>query len=300
MKRKSGLSSHAGPLRAALEGDLGLTPSEAEAVLSVGGAYVEGRRAQSGAQLVAAGARLLAVLEESGRAAQEQPAPAPALRVLFEDARVLAVDKPAGLAAQPTPARRDGNLLSLASAHLGREAGLVHRLDKDTTGVTLFGKTKEATRELAAAFREGRAKKTYLAAAGGALPDKGTIDLPLSKDPSRPGRWRASKQANGLLALTGFERLGEGEGYALVALFPQTGRTHQLRAHLAALGAPIVGDALYGGPRVPPAPGAPLPQRCLLHAFRLELDGQRFEAPLPQDLAPYFSGRASTPLISGR
>jgi 23S rRNA pseudouridine1911/1915/1917 synthase len=163
----------------------------------------------------------------------------------------------------------------------------VHRLDKDTTGITLFGKTKEATSQLAAAFRDGKVKKTYLAICGPALPERGEIDLPLSKDPSRPGRWRASKKANGIAALTHYERRAVGEGFCVVALFPQTGRTHQLRAHLAGIGAPILGDAIYGGAETPPRPGEAPPARCLLHAQRLELEGRVYESPVPDDLQRY-------------
>jgi 23S rRNA pseudouridine1911/1915/1917 synthase len=138
----------------------------------------------------------------------------------------------------------------------------------------VFGKSPEATSRLATEFREGRAVKQYLAATGPGLPPEGVIALPLSRDPARPGRWRASARANGLAAETSYRRLFEG-AVSGVALFPRTGRTHQLRAHLAALGHPIVGDALYGGP---PGP------RCLLHARRLAVLGLHLEAPVPADL----------------
>src|SRR5262249_60695910 len=100
-----------------------------------------------------------------GGGGRRPPAPLPApppLRIVHEDAQVLAVDKPAGLAAQPTPGGVS-SLLLLVSAHLGREAGLVHRLDRDTTGVMVFGKSPEATSALAASFRTGAARKQYLA-----------------------------------------------------------------------------------------------------------------------------------------
>jgi 23S rRNA pseudouridine1911/1915/1917 synthase len=226
---------------------------------------------------VKAGAQLTAVLEEAGRLAG---APVPAgrvLTVLHEDERVIAVDKPPGVLAQPGPSGGE-NLLELVSAKLGWEAGLVHRLDRETSGVTVFGKSREATRELAAAFREGRVAKRYLAAVTGALPDSGEIDLPLSRDPSRPGRWRATRMANGLEAFTRYEVVSRTAGATLVALFPKTGRTHQLRAHLAALGAPIAGDRLYGGAEA---------SRCLLHAEKLTLEPLAIEAPMPDDLRAF-------------
>jgi 23S rRNA pseudouridine1911/1915/1917 synthase len=192
------------------------------------------------------------------------------------------------------------SLVDLVSARLGRPAGLVHRLDRETSGVTLFGKTEAATRALAAEFREGRARKRYLAATGPGLPPSGTVELPLSRDPSRPGRWRASRTANGVPALTEFRTLYAGPEYCLVELSPRTGRTHQLRAHLTALGAPILGDARYGG--AARAGGLPAP-RCLLHAQALALSHPRtgqpllLEAPVPKDLLRFFEQVALQPPV---
>lgn len=262
--------------------ELELPLDEAGALVDRGAVYVEGRRARERRHAVAAGARVMIVLEESGQAVTLPPKPPPPVEVLHEDAEVIAVNKPAGIVAQPTPGRVGDSLLDLVSARLGHPAGLVHRLDKETSGVTVFGKTPAATSRLAEAFRLGRAKKQYLAIVGPGLAASGVIDLPLSRDPSRPGRWRASRQANGVAALTRFTRLSDG-ATCLVALFPETGRTHQLRAHLAGIGFPIVGDALYGG-----APGP----RCLLHAKVLDVDGLHLEAPLPNDFAPFVGANA--------
>jgi 23S rRNA pseudouridine1911/1915/1917 synthase len=273
MKRRTFTARGGASLGEELSRALQITPDRARQLREAGAVYVEGKRCRDDRALPE-GAQVIAVLEESGRAAAA-PAEGPALVVLYEDAGVIAVDKPPGVLSQPGPSGGD-NLLERVTAHLGREAGLVHRLDRETSGVVVFGKTPQATSELAAAFREGRAKKTYVAIVTAAeLPDRGEIDLPLSKDPSRPGRWRATRKANGIEALTRFEVVARG-ARTVVALFPETGRTHQLRAHLAALGAPIAGDVLYGGSRDAP--------RCLLHARRLELDGKVFEAPLPDDM----------------
>ncbi|MHB8878457.1 MAG: RluA family pseudouridine synthase [Myxococcaceae bacterium] len=279
-------------LDALLCATLGVTSSDARRLVEAGAVYVDGRRCKLPHRALEAGQTVMAVLEETGQSAlAEAPAPLP-LRVLFEDTHLIAVDKPPGVTAQPTASRSGESLADLVSDRLGRPAGLVHRLDRQTSGVTVFGKTGAATSALAAEFREGRARKRYLAATGPGLPPRGEIDLPLSKDPSRPGRWRASKKANGIEALTLFERLFEGEGFCLVALFPRTGRTHQLRAHLTALGAPILGDALYGGAK---AAGGIEAGRCLLHAQALAIRHPAtskeilVEAPLPEDLAAYFS-----------
>jgi 23S rRNA pseudouridine1911/1915/1917 synthase len=241
-------------------------------VIERGGAYVDGRRCKDPTKRVQKRALLVAVLEESGRAAP--PSDAPPLQVLFEDAALIALDKPPGLVTQPGPSG-GVSLLDQVSARLGKTAGLVHRLDRETSGVVVFGKTKGSTRALAAEFREGRAQKTYVAIVGAHLPQSGVIDLPLSRDPSRPGRWRATRKANGVDALTRYETRRSG-ALTIVTLFPQTGRTHQLRAHLAALGAPILGDRLYGGAEA---------ARCLLHAQVLKIAGHTIEAPLPPDMA---------------
>jgi 23S rRNA pseudouridine1911/1915/1917 synthase len=282
VKRRTFVVETAGSLSDVLVREVG--PSGLGA-LAYGAVYVDGRRARDGGVGVAPPARITVVLEESGTS-PDAPVALPVLQVLHEDEDVLVVNKPAGVVAQPTPGRVGASLLDLAATHLGFPAGLVHRLDRETSGVTIFGKLQASTRTLAAAFREGTARKRYLAAVPAGLPPSGRYDLPLSKDPSRPGRWRASAHANGISALTLFECLGRTESSSLVALFPQTGRTHQLRAHLASAGFPIFGDTLYGG-----RDGG----RCLLHAQALEIAGVLYEAPVPEDLFAQFTAAGFTP-----
>jgi len=262
--------------------------------VDVGAVYVAGKRSRDAKARLTAGQVVTVVLEEGGQSPLAEAPPAPELRVLYEDADVIAVDKPAGVPAQPTEGRVGGSLVDLVGAKLGRAAGLVHRLDRETSGVTVFGKTADATSALAAEFREGRARKRYVAATGPGLPPSGTVDLPLSKDPSRPGRWRATRAANGVPALTDFHTLFAGPAFCVVELLPHTGRTHQLRAHLTALGAPILGDSRYGG--LPRAGGVDA-ARCLLHAQALELGHPRtgkvlrLEAPVPEDLMRFFAAK---------
>ncbi|PTL79042.1 RluA family pseudouridine synthase [Vitiosangium sp. GDMCC 1.1324] len=282
------------PLGEALAAELGVPLEEAARLVDVGAVYVAGRRSRDARTRLSAGQVVTVVLEEGGQSPlAAAPGPAPTLRILHEDEDVIAVDKPAGMTAQPTEGRVGDSLADRVGEHLKRTAGLVHRLDRETSGVTVFGKTPEATTALAEEFREGRARKRYLAAVGPvALPPQGTIDLPLSKDPSRPGRWRATRAANGIPAFTEYRVLHAGKDFCLVELLPQTGRTHQLRAHLTALGAPILGDKRYAG--AAQAGGIPAP-RCLLHAQALELGHPRtgapvrFEAPVPEDLARFFA-----------
>ncbi len=292
MKRRVLTVAAASTLEALLGQALDLPPEALRALVERGAVYRQGRRCRELRASLQPGEAITVVLEEGGKTALSPSANATLRQpqVLLEDDWLLAVDKPAGWPAQPTPSGGEQSLLDWASAHLGRAAGLVHRLDRGTSGVTVFGKTQEATSALAGAFREGTARKRYLAACGPSLPDEGIVDLPLSKDPSRPGRYRASRQANGVPALTRYRRLHQAQDFCLVALFPESGRTHQLRAHLAALGAPILGDEKYGGAK--DAAGLRM-ERSLLHAHRLELPHPggsllRVVAPVPADLAELF------------
>lgn len=284
-----------------LAGALPLPAAEAEALVRAGAVYVGGKRSTQPDAPLSQGAAVVAVLEEGGRSALEAKRSDLPLQILLEDEALIAVAKPAGITAQPTASREGESLLDQVSGHLGRPAGLVHRLDRETSGVTVFGKTAEATSALAAEFREGSAKKRYLAVCGPQVPDAGSIDLPISKDPSRPGRYRASATANGIPALTHYRTLFRAEDHALVVLFPQTGRTHQLRAHLTALHAPIAGDERYGGARTVAGDSV---ARCLLHAHALSLkhpttgEPLLIEASVPEDLARFFQ-RSGTPLPTG-
>jgi 23S rRNA pseudouridine1911/1915/1917 synthase len=253
---------------------LGFDATRACELVAAGSVYVGGRRAKALGAEVDAGAKLMVVLEESGQSTTAAVV-APALAVLLEDRELVAVNKPPGVLSQPSEGRKD-SLLGQVSEYLKREAGLVHRLDKETSGVVVFGKTPKATTKLAEEFRLGRAKKTYVARVKPGVPEQATIELPLSRDPSRPGKWRASKKHHGVPAVTELRVLERSEQGDWVELLPATGRTHQLRAHLAGIGFPIVGDKLYGG-----APGP----RCLLHAQRLEILGRVAEAPVPEDFS---------------
>ncbi|MDC0713996.1 RluA family pseudouridine synthase [Stigmatella sp. ncwal1] len=287
------------PVVEAVATQLDVEAAQALQLVEAGAVYVGGRRCREAGLRLRAGQVVAVVLEEGGRSSLEALAAPPSLDILFEDEALIAVDKPVGITAQPTEGRTGGSLVDLVSERLGRPAGLVHRLDRETSGVTVFGKTSQATTALAAEFREGRAHKRYVAVTGPGLPASGTVDLPLSRDPSRPGRWRASRTANGIIALTDFRTLYAGADFCLVELLPQTGRTHQLRAHLTALGAPILGDSRYGGAAT--AGGFPA-GRCLLHAQGLELahpltgDPLRMEAPLPADLRCFFTAAGIPPL----
>jgi 23S rRNA pseudouridine1911/1915/1917 synthase len=220
--------------------------------------------------------------------AQELP-----LAVVWEDAHLLALDKPPGLVVHPTWGHRDGTLLNgllwrARDWDAERERPrLVHRLDKDTSGLLLVTKTRAAHAGLARAFQRRQVRKEYLAVVRGSpSADHGRIALAISRDAADPKR-RVAGAADGRPALTSWEVVAEGAGagerVALLRCRPETGRTHQIRVHLAAIGCPIVGDPLYG-------PADALHPRQALHAARLAFAHPvtgapvALEVPLPVDL----------------
>jgi 23S rRNA pseudouridine1911/1915/1917 synthase len=212
-----------------------------------------------------------------------------ALDIVYEDDAVLVVDKPAGMVTHPAHAARDGTLVNALLAHAGTlpgdplRAGLVHRLDRDTSGLLAVAKTPEALSALGKAMMRRGIERTYLGLVTG-IPEhpKGTIDGALGRDPHN--RLRYALRADGKPAVTHYairERLREA---AELQLTLETGRTHQIRVHLAALGYPIVNDPVYG--RVDPR--FDLPGQAL-HAWRLAFrhpitsEPLAFEAPPPVD-----------------
>ena len=212
--------------------------------------------------------------------------------VIHEDEAVIALDKPAGLAVQGgtgTKRHIDGMLDALRDG--GERPKLVHRLDRDTSGVLVLARTGKAAAELMHAFQQHRVRKLYWAIlAKGPLRDEGRIDLPLAKG-GAPGRERVEvdPEEGGRFAQTAFKVMARaGKVAAFTALLPLTGRTHQLRAHCAAIDAPILGDFKYGG-RL--SAMNDLPEGLMLHARELELRHPltnkrlRLTAPLPGPFA---------------
>ena len=257
--------------------------------LDGGQVFVDERVERRAGRLLAGGEVLVATLPEASG-----PEPLPVLPVLFRDADLLAVDKPAGLPAHPTVAGR-ANALDAVRGQLG-SAGpdpiLLHRLDADTSGVLLFALNPAANRVLAKDFAQRRLVKTYLALVAGEPPEQFAVD-----DHLRPGvRGRTlAVDSGGQAAHTEFTKLGQGPGFALIEARPHTGRTHQIRVHLAGRGFPLLGDSLYGGPLRLHLPDASIliAPRQLLHARSLELTHPadqsplRITAPTPNDFKPF-------------
>ncbi len=214
--------------------------------------------------------------------------------VIHEDPDVLVLDKPAGLAVQGgsgTPRHIDGMLDALALD--GERPRLVHRLDRDTSGVLVLGRNPRAAAKLAEAFRGKATRKLYWALVAGApTPPEGRIDLALAKVAGSAGERVAADAEEGLRAITDYATVDAAlDRVAWLAMAPITGRTHQLRVHAAtALGTPIVGDAKYGGARAAPPAGTPLRPLLHLHARAIDLphpEGGRLrvQANLPPHMA---------------
>jgi 23S rRNA pseudouridine1911/1915/1917 synthase len=255
----------------------------ARRAIDAGGVFVDGHRCKVASRKVWPDQQITANLEEGGREAVAR-GPLERARLLYADAEIAAVDKPAGVPAQATLTTDRGTLPQLVSELLGGPAILVHRLDRETSGVTVFARTQAAAAALAEAFRTGAPEKTYLALCAKApAPPEGRIAEPLGRDPSRAGLRRVDPA--GEPAATRYRTLRTG-WCALVEARPETGRTHQIRVHLAHLGASLAGDPRYGGPRKVGDVRIP---RVMLHAARLALPHpvtgapMVFEAPLPED-----------------
>jgi 23S rRNA pseudouridine1911/1915/1917 synthase len=206
------------------------------------------------------------------------------LPVLYEDDNCVVMNKPAGVLTHALGMH--GNEASVASflrtkldGLSGDRAGIVHRLDRATSGVIIGAKNQSTLSALQKQFSQRKVKKTYIAVVQGQLdPTEAVIDMPIERNPKAPATFRVGP--NGKLSKTHYKVLKAGDAYSLVELKPETGRTHQLRVHLAKVGHPIVGDPLYGG-------GA-YGDRLFLHALSLEITlpgGERktFIAPLPGD-----------------
>lgn len=169
--------------------------------------------------------------------------------ILHRDEAVLVLDKPAGLPTHRGPRARASvedwlEALRFGKRHLPQPA---HRLDADTAGCLVLGRTKPALAALGRAFAEGRVAKTYWAVVvGGPEAESGVIDAPLAKVSTKAGGWRMRVDPAGQAAVTAWRVLGRGGGHAWLSLSPRTGRTHQLRVHAADAGWPILGDPLYG------------------------------------------------------
>jgi len=214
----------------------------------------------------------------------QRPPEAIDLPILYEDDNCVVINKPVGVLTHAMG--KHGNEPSVASFLRskvtgldGDRAGIVHRLDRPTSGVIIGAKNQATLSMLQKQFSLRKTKKTYIAVVRGHLsPTEAVIDMPIERNPKAPSTFRVGP--NGKPSKTHYKVLEEGEKYSLVELKPETGRTHQLRVHLAKVGHPIIGDPLYGKGKYG--------DRLYLHALSLEITvpgGERktFTAPLPDE-----------------
>ncbi len=271
-----------------------------QGLLEQGHVWLDGQPANVASRRVQVGQHVLVELlpTEESRAFTPQALP---LVVLFEDEHLLVLDKPAGLVVHPAPGNWSGTLLNGLLAHhrlaatLPR-AGIVHRLDKDTSGVMMVGKTLAAVTALSRAVAAREVKRRYLALVHGeVMPDLFTVDAPVGRDARVRVRMAVvSAAAGGRAARTDVQCLARSGGISALSCTLHTGRTHQIRVHLMSRGHPLVADALYGGKS---ALGL---QRQALHATELGLvhpvwgQPMNFCAPAPADFAAAWAAVTGT------
>jgi 23S rRNA pseudouridine1911/1915/1917 synthase len=260
-------------------------------LLDIGGVFVGGRRVKVAGRPMHKGEEVVAVMggalaratKRTGRAARgADERQLPAFAVVFEDEDIVVVDKPSGLLTAPTPESDRNNLADLLSRRPGAApVFVVHRIDLETSGLVVFAKNDHANRELSRRFRDHDLERAYLAVVAGAFPaDLKAIDRPVG----------------GRRAVTHVEiRERFGERATLVACRLETGRTHQIRLHMAEVGTPVIGDARYGRPWASPAP-----PRMALHATLLSFAHPRtgekmsFSIPWPPALDAWLSELRNT------
>ena len=261
-------------------GKLDLSRSAVRRMLDEGSLLVAGRR-ESASYKVREGEVVEADVPDGGLTQEEIPIP-----VVFEDEHLVVVDKPAGLVVHPGAGNPSGTLVNalLARGISGGEdpsrPGVVHRLDRDTSGLMVVAKGEPAYSRLVGMMSRREVGRVYRAiVVGTGLPETGTVDSPVGRDPDNPTLMAAGV---GKEAVTHFEKLAEASGHTMLRVRLETGRTHQIRVHLSAIGQPVYADPLYGTPESK--------RRLWLHAekllFRHPTTGEQreFEAPIPEDL----------------
>lgn len=265
-----------------------LSWSTVRRLVAAGRVAVDGTRVTDPSRKVAAGAMLRLEREDE---VPRSRAPRTEIGVLYEDSSVIAFDKPSGLATAPTGQKMEPDLMTLVRQQFGR-LYMVHRLDKGTSGVILFARSRTAQIALLRLFKERRIAKTYLAAVTAPpSPPTGVIQTTLGRPDA--GK-RQSTEGGKRVAITSYHTVGPApRGGWLVELRPATGRTHQLRIHMAEKGCPILGDEVYGakGSKGPPRQRPPA-GRLMLHALRVDFVAPwapapiRVESPAPPEMTP--------------
>ncbi len=244
---------------------LEISRSRVQKLIKSGNVLVDGKRTKP-SHWLKAGERIVVEMEDEG------PGPQPAevdFRIIYHDSSLIVVDKPQGLTVHPAPGVREPTLVNglirifpeIKGVGSAQRPGIVHRLDKDTSGVMVVARTPEAYLKLQRQFQERVVKKSYIAIVEGNPPGEGEIPFSIGRDPHHPGKFSVGAYAT-REAFTAFRRIKQLGGYSVLLVCPRTGRTHQIRVHLSFAGYPIAGDPIYGNP---PGPIG----RLALHAYCL-------------------------------
>jgi 23S rRNA pseudouridine1911/1915/1917 synthase len=278
-----------------------LSRTRIQELIREGNVRVDGKAARASHRVAAGEAIEIAVLPRPAPVAAPEDLP---LELLFVDDDFVVVNKPAGMVVHAGAGHARGTLVNALLHRLGKlsgtsgalRPGIVHRLDRETSGAMVVARHDAAHEHLAEQFRSRKVQKIYLALIHGKMPrDSGSITLPIARDPHRRTRMTA-RGKTGRHARTDWRVIARLDRYTLVEAVLHTGRTHQIRAHFAAIGHPVVGDTLYGAPRNLRAGtrNLPLLQRNFLHAARIGFNHPssgvwvEVQAPLPGDLRVYF------------
>jgi 23S rRNA pseudouridine1911/1915/1917 synthase len=284
-----------------------LSRTRIQELISEGHVRVDGRIAKAAHRVSAGEAIDVDVLPRPAMVALPEDLP---LDLLYVDDDFVIVNKPAGMVVHAGAGHSRGTLVNALLHRLGTlsgaggtlRPGIVHRLDRETSGAMVVARNDKAHEHLSEQFRSRHVRKIYLALVHGKMPkDSGTITLPIARDPNRRTRMTA-RAAKGRHARTDWRAIARLDRFTLVEITLHTGRTHQIRAHFAAIGHPVVGDTLYGAPREVRAGARKLPplERNFLHAARIGFahpsGGAWVEvrAPLPAELRVYFDQLGSS------
>lgn len=278
-----------------------LSRSDSSALIKAGGARVDGEAALSGKVRLRSGQSVAVDMSFAPRESFPEPDSSVDVRIVFADEHIIVVDKTAGLVVHPAPGHEGGTLVNgllalypeIASVGEPQRPGIVHRLDSGTTGLMVVARTDEAYSGLVAALSSHEVGRDYLALAWGEFESASqVVDAPIGRDPRDPLRMAVVK--DGKWARTHVNVLrqySEPAEVALVRCSLETGRTHQIRVHLAAIGHPVVGDPTYGGVRSSIRTGRPM-----LHAARLSLShpvsgaDMEWESAVPPDMSSVIDG----------